>query len=242
MWLVGSRPVDVFLGQTRVGLCQAEAGITWVDLERPDDGARVVAEQVAAAGGRRRARVWISGAAARPFIAGPIAGIRRWSELKRVLEAMAPDATGLEEPCEVWSDGDVTVASCLAVAIPTALLLTLNAEAQKCRVTLRSIRPWWCAVLNRIVGAPRSPETLVVEDVDSLTVLHGAKGCFIGASTCCPSPAEEQLEAWLARLVVTHDLAPGAIEYWTMPGPNPTRIEPIERLDVQFGAIRRGGG
>ena len=242
MWSVGSRPVDVFLGQTRVGLCRAEADVTWVELERPHDGVRVLAEQVAAAGGWRRARVWTSGAAARPFIAGPIAGVRRWSELKRVLEAVAPDATGLEEPCEVWSDGDATVAACLAVAMPTALLVSLNAEAKKYRVALRSIRPWWSAVLNRIVVGPRSPEMLVVEDVDSLTVLRGVRGCFAGASTCCPRPAEGQLEAWLTRLAVTHDLAPGAVEHWTMPGPNPTRIEPIERLDVQFGAVKRGDG
>ena len=208
MWLAGSELVDVYLGETAAAVMTAgESGETdaahWLAATSVDEAWGLVAQHMAGTDGNRRpgrrVRLWLSGALARPFMFGPVAGLRRWAEANDVAASMASDATGLIGPCAIWLDDWRPDAPCLAVAMNRSLLDAIETSAAEHGLRIASIRPWWTAVLGAALQTPEAPRCLTIEDSDALVLLSGSELMFGTAVAYAPRPDAQQTEALLAR-------------------------------------------
>lgn len=211
MFLDRFRPgtTHAFLGRTAIAIASPGQPGQWQPLAAAADPVAALFQQAAQARpGPSSLALWLSGAFARPFIAGPVAGMRRWQEAQTVLAAMAPEATGLTGPCAVWVAGPVHREASLVVAVPRALLDDLHRQARTQALRLRLVRPWWSAAFN--AGAAQAPaaQLLVLDDGEALTSLQGHGGTGSHAATQWPAPDERQRTGWLARLMAGRNLAP----------------------------------
>lgn len=198
-----------FLGRTAIALAQPGQPVQWQPLTNAADPVAALLQQTVQAQPRPRSlALWLSGAFTRPFIAGPLAGVRRWHEVQTVLAAMAPEATGLAGPCAVWTAGPVHREASLVVAVPQALLDDLQRQARAQALRLRSVRPWWTAALNAGLAQAPTAQLLVLDDGEALTSLQGHGSTSGHAATQWPAPDERQRTGWLARLMAGRNLAP----------------------------------
>lgn len=205
----GSEPAQIYLGCRSVAVwspAAAGSSVQWRTCESALTGWEWGAGQLPQVGSlhrRRRVVVWLSGALARPFILEPVQGLRRWSDAQQVASAMAPEATGLAGPCEVWIDAWVPGESCIAIAVDRSVREAVENSACSSNVRLAAIRPWWVAALNEAMTAPNEPISLVaVEEADGLTVLSGHEGRFASASSYVPRSDASQTEALLKRALL----------------------------------------
>lgn len=199
--------MHAFLGRTTVALASPGQPAQWQPLPTAADPVAALLQQAAQAQPRpRNLHVWLSGALARPFMAGPLAGLRRWDEAQTVLAAMAPDATGLTGPCAVWVAGPVHREACVVVAVPMALLDSLHQQARSQALRLRSIRPWWSAAFNAGLAQAPAAQLLVLDDGEALTSLQGQGGTCSHAATQWPAPDAAQRAGWMARLMAGRNL------------------------------------
>jgi hypothetical protein len=237
VWSAGSERVDVYLACGRIGVRGGAEPQAWKVFDAPiGDFQRLAGEVAAIVQGRKKVRLWLSGELARPFLFGPVAGLHRWAEVERVLEAAAPEASGLDGPCRVWIDGDPTRQACVAVAVPVALVEALAAAKREKRLAAVSVRPWWSAALNAVLASEPAAQLVVVDDHDALTVLQGGAGQYQGASTGWPHPGG-QLDQWLARQQVVHAADPAATIYCALSPPAAHSAGgPRQLVNVPFGA------
>jgi hypothetical protein len=214
----GAEPVDVYVGLDGcwVSGSGAEQGraVAFADLAR---ALRSVQQRVEAARrGRRlyrraRLRIWLSGGLARPFVVGPVAGLRRWHEAVALASAAAADATGLAEPCRVVLESWPGEQAALAVAAPAPTLQDIEQETQRLRLPVQSIRPWWCALLERS-PSQLSAQALAIEDRDALTILRERAGQFVLARTYAPKPSADQVAPIIARTALAEGIEAGDIK------------------------------
>jgi len=211
MFLDRLRPAaaHAFLGRTTVALAPAGQPVQWQPLPAAADPVATLLQQATHAQPRARSlNLWLSGAFARPFVAGPLAGVRHWHEVQTVLAAMAPEATGLAGPCAVWIAGPVHREAGLVVAVPLALLDDLQRQAKAQALRLRSVRPWWSAAFNAGLAQAPAAQLLVLDDGEALTSLQGLGGTSTHAATQWPAPDAGQRTGWLARLMAGRNLTP----------------------------------
>lgn len=207
LW-AGSEPSQIYLGQTRVGVwstASADAGVRWLPVGSAQEGWARGIELLRQDGQpkRQRVKVWLSGALARPFVFEPVQGLRRWSEALQVAAGLAPDATGLGGPCEVWLDDWAPSRSCIAVAVDRGLRELIESSARTEKLRLTAIRPWWTEALREVIRAEAwTTGLLAVEEVDALTVLSGDGGVLAAASCYSPRPDSAQTEALLTRALM----------------------------------------
>lgn len=209
----GSEVAQIYLAQCTAGvadpLAESAAGVAWITGDSAADCWRRAIESLAPAKWRkRRVQVLLSGALARPFMMSPVAGLRSWREAAQVGSSLAPDATGLAGPCEVWHGDWRPDAASLVVAIDAELRQLIESTARQARVRLAVLRPWWSAALRQ--ASQRSPSTrfLAVEDTDSLTVLCGDDESFSSATSYAPCPHPDQTGALFTRLLLAEGVAP----------------------------------
>lgn len=237
MWWDGSRVVDIYLASGRIGVSDPAESPAWKVFGNAIADMQLLTGEVASTVQvRTKVKVWLSGELARPFMFGPVAGLQRWAEVERVLEAAAPEATGLDVPCKVWVDGDLTRRACIAVAVPAALVDALAAAKREGRLAVVSVRPWWSAALNAMLASQPGAELVMIDDRDALTVLHGSAGLYMTATTGWPHPAD-QLSQWLARQQVAYAADPAKAAYGVigLPVDGPTAgLQPLDK--VPFGA------
>jgi hypothetical protein len=159
-----------------------------------------------------RADLWLSGGLARPFLCGPLAGLKSWREAEAFAVAVAPEATGLEGPCRVQLEdwpGDV---SAIGTALDAVLAEAMDAVANSCRISWRSIRPRWAAALDDILAQRLSTALVAVAEEDALTLLCGSTTAVASprglelASTYAPAPDPAQTTALWHRLMLSHDV------------------------------------
>ena len=213
VWLAGSDTSEVYLGRTAAAvwtLGSSDAGPQWLSAESAQQGWGQAVEVLAQAEPRKRRRrvaVWLSGALARPFMFRPVQGLRRWSEALQVAAGLAPDATGLNGPCEVWLDDWIPDRPCIAVAVERELRDAIEAAARNSRVRLTALGPWWVAALNDSVQKhPESANLVAINEPDALTVVSGRGGRFDSAASFAPRPEPNQIEALLTRTLLSADL------------------------------------
>jgi hypothetical protein len=148
---------------------------------------------------KARADLWLSGALARPFLFGPVAGIKGWREAEVVAAAAAPEWTGLVGPCrvrlEAWPGEDSTVCTALDASLSDAI----ESIARSCRITWRNVRPRWSVALDAALGKRPSTALFAVYEEDAFTLLcestssgTASPGMSVAATY---SPALEEAEA-----------------------------------------------
>jgi hypothetical protein len=131
--------------------------------------------------------VWLSGALARPFLFGPIAGLKGWREAHEAATIMAPSACGLQGPCQVALEADPSRGAVLCTAAERSLLDALREAAKQRALRLAHVRPAWALLGDSDSAA--ADRMLCVRDVDALTVLAKIDGGWVMAATYSPAPA-----------------------------------------------------
>src|SRR5688500_3527851 len=120
-----SKVLDVYLGVSHGGVACGLRRLMWQPHATLEAGLGALFECVSGQRpsgwrGRAAARIWLSGALARPFLCGPVEGLKRWAEVEAFATAMAPDLTGLAGPCVVHVDEWPKPDAVLAVATGAA--------------------------------------------------------------------------------------------------------------------------
>jgi hypothetical protein len=154
---------------------------------------------------RPKLRIWLSGGFARPFLIGPVAGLRRWSETVALASAAASDATGLTEPCRVVLEDWPGEQAALATAVPLAILDHIGQHTRQAGLAIQSMRPWWCRRLDQL-SPTGADDAIAIEDGDALTMLRGQAGGFVLARTYAPRPPADQLEPIVARTALSEGI------------------------------------
>jgi hypothetical protein len=115
-------------------------------------------------------KIWLSGLLAKPFLFGPIEGLREDSEAFKIAQAKAHEATGLAGPCDVRIEGVPGREAAIATVASGAVLKRLQGLSGGAGLSTVSIRPWWAAATVLPLG--ESDTTLLaVHDGESLTLL-----------------------------------------------------------------------
>jgi hypothetical protein len=197
--------VDIYLGLTQGAVASPRGDVQWCEYAQFEQGADVLfarAAQVATSRwGRRGARVWLSGALARPFLCGPVSGLKRWREVIELAQSAAVEASGIEAPCAVSVESWPHPKPAMAVAVGTAALDTVERTAHAHRVPVRSLRPWWAWALGHTFA--RDASMVAVTDSDSMTVFIEQAERLHMVSGYVPSPSPEQADKLRARLALT---------------------------------------
>lgn len=170
----------------------------------------------------RRARVWLGGAIARPFMLGSVAGLRDRVEALSIARARAAQYTGLDGPCEVWLDAWQADVDCLAVAMERSLLDAATSEAERWGVRLSGISPAWNAVLTGAL-ADRRPQLLAVREEGALTLLALSDKRVVRASVA--TPTSDRVEAHIQRSAVS----------WAIPSDEVMQAELLRLAPVTGG-------
>ena len=199
----GTEPFDLYLGSRQAGLAKGGEPLGWA--EHDGLAAATVHWASVASGSQRRGlrrpamRVWLSGALARPFLCGPVQGLKRWGEAELLAQATVSEATGLDGPCEVVLEDWPGNAAAMAVASPADGIASIVAAVRDAKCRVLSLRPWWTGALHRALQDHRDARMLVAVESDAVTILSGQHGRWDSASTFAPAPPAPQLEQLLAR-------------------------------------------
>ncbi len=143
----------------------------------------------------------MSGGLARPFLVGPVDGLRTWSEALALATATAPGVTDLDGPCTTHLEDWPGDRAALATAVSQTVLDEMYAAARAARVKLVSIRPWWARVATD--SLPEQGGVVAIRDSDALTVIGMSAGRPDLASTYSPLPELDQMRASLRRAALS---------------------------------------
>ena len=175
----------------------------WEAHEVPGQGLERWARDIGQRHGRpwrkARADLWLSGGLARPFLFGPVAGIKGWQEAEVVAAAAAPEWTGLAGPCRVHLEAWPGEASTVCTALDASLSDAIESTARACRITWRNVRPRWAVALDAALGKRPSTALFAVSEEDAFTLLcestsssPASPGMSVAATY---SPALDEAEA-----------------------------------------------
>ncbi len=205
MLLAGSERLDIFLGISVLGVCPPGKPARWFDVANALDGWNRAQVEVDLVRGERktrvRARVWLSGSLARPFMLPVLPGLTRGQDAIKVAQTMCAEATGLAGPCRVWLDDWVKNQDCLAVAMEQSLVDAIEAGAGQGQIVLDGLQPWWSEVLRASLNLAERPSLLAIDDGEALTVLGGSMEGFttaVGYGHATP----EQIESIVSRAMM----------------------------------------
>jgi hypothetical protein len=174
------------------------------------DGAGSIEQAFDAASGppgrRRRTvlrpsvHVWLTGALARPFLFGPVAGLKGWREAHSAASLIAPANTGLQGPCVACLEASPLVEAVLATAVDDSVLDALYDAAKMRGLRIASIRPAWGCAVNAWPRYAEKDGLLVCGEADAVTVIAMRDGSATFAATYAPAPALAELDKLLVRL------------------------------------------
>jgi len=202
VWWVGSRPADVFIGESVFGLAAPGERPRWESTGSALEGWRRTNGFLAAKPARRRRslpiRVWLSGRLARPFLVSPIRGLRRQSEAIQVAQSIAESATGLSGPLRVWLDAWQAGQPCLGIAVEQALVDLIETRNEPVTYRLESIAPWWADAIHACRSTTRQSAWCAVDDGEEVTLIGEVKGSLSHA-TNYGRLSNEELDSLVAR-------------------------------------------
>ena len=154
----------------------------------------------------RALSVWLSGALARPFLFGPVSGLRGWNEGHEAAQSTASHACGIDGPCRVVLESDPSAQAVVATAVQEETLHAIYRVAAALRLRIKSIRPAWAEAIDAAPRASRDASLLVCRDVDSLTLLGLNGNRYELASTYAPQPGVVEVDSLLQRMRLSHDV------------------------------------
>jgi len=202
VWWVGSKPVDVFLGESVLGLAASGERPHWESTDSAREAWRRTSGFLAATPTRRRRsrpiRVWLSGHLARPFLVSPIRGLKRRGEAIQVAQSIAESATGLSGPLRVWLDVWQDGQPCLGIAVEQSLVDLIEAQDEAVAYRLESIAPWWAGAINVCRLTTHQSAWCAVDDGEAVTLIGEVKGSLSHA-TNCGRLSNEELDSLVAR-------------------------------------------
>jgi hypothetical protein len=203
--------IDVYVGEGRFVLCRdkcrsdsspAEHEGLEVHLRALQPGRRWPAERV---------RYWLSSSLCRPFVMGPVAGLKSWKEARALADGLAPAETGFAGECATRLEGWPGSSTVLALAVETITLNRLREAASACAFAVKSVRPWWsCAVRTTRQGTD-ARELLWCEDTDGCIALGARDGVYDLALAVKTSDRAER-DGVQARLRLSHRPAHGEMK------------------------------
>ena len=169
-----------------------------------EDAVRLSFATLPAAARRAPVTVLLSGALARPFVFGPVKGLRGWREAHAAATAAAASACDVDAACQVALQGDARSTAALATAVETATLNAVYALATGRGLRVRSVRPVWAVAIERAGAAVKQASTFACRDPDALVVLADDGQQWRNASVHRPAPRD--LHALLRRTTMGLDL------------------------------------
>lgn len=232
--------IDIYLGRSEGGVARDGEPPFWLAYADWRAGVEALFKHASEAVARpwwrakRPARVWLSGGLARPFLCGPLAGLKRWHEVTAFAQAAASDATGLASPCHVEVQEWPHPHAALAVAINVDTAATVHAAGRAHGIAVQTLRPWWAVAFNQAIGAHNEARLVAVIDADATTLLGGQTGRFDTATSYVPSPSPEQTDKLLARMALTAGIAQAEVLQLCFGG-----SEEMSAHGVPFGHIER---
>lgn len=185
---------------------------------------------------RRPVQIWLSGALARPYVFGPVAGLQGWTEVHEAAAALAPAACGLIGPCAACVETDPRTHSALATAVEASLLEALYAAARQRKLHIASIRPWWVRATERHARLEESDLLLCCRDPDAMTVVAARARQIVFAATYAPTPSEEDVTHLLRRLRASLGLAEEATAVAELERPTGHTLPALRWADLQIAA------
>lgn len=208
MLSVGSDVIDAYLGLRISGIARRGETPSWQPHQSVEAGLTSLFQRAGEVGTRRWGRkspmrVWLSGGLARPFICGPVEGLKRWTEVLALAEATAADLTGLMGPCTVHVQGWPSPQPTLAVAVASSVRDAIEGAALDHGHRIRSLRPWWTSALNHVLATQAHARMVAVSEGDAMTLVGGKDVHFTRASSYLPAPSVEQASALLLRLAMS---------------------------------------
>lgn len=208
MWSVGRKSVDIYLGHDSVAWRVVGRDAVRAAVATPHEGLQAAQKAIEGLG-RIKIRLWLSGRLAPPFLVEPVPGVKGHRELRQIAEAVAQQATGLAEPCEVWIEpragrDEVVVGVAVARTLVASVQEMLGAGSS---AHLQSIRPWWALVQNRALARNKGKlQILRVEEPDGLVLLAAKDRTFACAAAYWPASAVENRHAMVARALLNADV------------------------------------
>jgi hypothetical protein len=160
----------------------------------------------------QRLHVWLSGVLARPFVFGPVAGLKGWREAHEAVAAAAPMACGLQGPCAAVLEADPSAQPALGTAVELPLLNGIHSAARARGLRVVSIRPAWANATDapgRVGSA--SDQLLCCREPAALTVMALRAGRWTFAATYTPAPSAAEEEKLLNRLQASLGLDAGCV-------------------------------
>lgn len=160
----------------------------------------------------RPLHVWLSGALARPFVFGPVAGLKGWREAHEAAAAAAPMTCGLQGPCAAVLEADPSAQPALGTAVEVSLLDSIHGAARARGLRVVSIRPAWANATEspgRVGSA--SDQMLCCREPTALTVMALRAGRWTFAATYTPSPSAGEEERLLNRLQASLGIGAGCV-------------------------------
>jgi hypothetical protein len=155
---------------------------------------------------RKSVRVWLSAALARPFVVGPVAGLRSVSEAQEIARAAAGAATGIAGPWAVQLEGMPTLAPTLATAVAQSVIDQIQTVLKAHGFTMMSLRPRWARALDARLMQRSDAALVAVDEPDGVTLLGASGSTPTVAMTLQPRPESGQTLAMVRRLCMGHDM------------------------------------
>jgi hypothetical protein len=178
--------------------------------------------------------VLLSGALARPFMFGPVAGLKGWKEVQAAARAVAPALCGVDDACVLQLESDPTSGPALATAVGRATLDAVYEAAEGLGVKVKSIRPVWAWALDGqpVVAGERQEllPGLVVDADASVLVASSARTWRQAVSRVSATNTDDDLLGWLRRVQLEHNLDWQAVQLG--------RVEATVALSTDIPVVR----
>ncbi|KPC55346.1 hypothetical protein [Amantichitinum ursilacus] len=215
MWLARSKQLEIYLGQTLVGIrCPEASEAQWWPLALAADGlTELIARAAILRPAGAQARIWLSAALARPFVLPADRGASNAMELQALANLIGGDLMSPPAVPKVWSSGRTGRADQLAAVMDRHLFDALIARFAEVGVTLGAISPWWEAALQADPETPQrakkrewlrpapgaienaTPKIWALHEPDGFTLLAYRSGqpCFAQTEEVLPHDPDWQL-------------------------------------------------
>lgn len=210
----GTEVQQLYLAKDRCGVLDRTGTCHWYEgSDLPallEQGLGAVARRPGRLFPRRASavQVWLSGALIRPFLMGPVTGIKGQREAISLAQAQVAEATGFAMPCEVRLDGSVERETAVVTAIPAQTRLQIEQTVRRAGFRLKALRPWWAGVIEQALAEQADLELLAVEDTESLVVMTASGDLWTAADTHTPAPGAEQTHNMIRRLAMGSAIEP----------------------------------
>lgn len=209
MWSVGPEPLDLYIGAVGAGIARGGKCVGWDSYDDVDVAIKhwmEIAANASPSWRRPQIRVWLGGSLARPFVIGPIKGLRGAAEVDAFVQARAVEFSGLTSECVVVLDGQLDKEPVLAVAADRAFKFALESAADEAHLAIATIRPWWASAVDEAIAIRPHARLVIAEDEDAITWVESVDDRWISAGTQVPKPTSDQVKQLLSRRAMASGL------------------------------------